>query len=168
MRQRAQLLVYVCTCLWIGCASPGQSRSEIVGPAAPEPGAIWEVGDAVINTCGSLECHGTKLRSLRVFGFGSLRLDVSNQPGGSGTTDAEYTETYRGLIGLEPELTTLVTREKSGFTRLTIVRKARGLDNHKGGAPMKSGSPFEDCFLGWLASSPDPNACRAASLAPLQ
>jgi hypothetical protein len=146
------------------CSTPEDGRVGVTGPPGPVAPQAWEVGNALLYTCGSLECHGSKYRNMRVYGFGGLRADPSMLPSGEGTTDAEFALTYRAVVGLEPEVMTNVTREKSGYDRLALVRKAKGLDNHKGGNRMPSGSAMEKCLLSWLGSATDVAACNAASL----
>jgi hypothetical protein len=101
---------------------------------------------------------------MRVYGFGSLRTDPATLPNGSGTTDPEYSLTYRSVTGLEPETTTSVVRERTGFDRLVLWRKGHGLDNHKGGNRMPTSGPMEKCIFTWLRSETDVESCRAASL----
>ncbi len=146
------------------CSTSDDGRVGASGPPGPVPPQAWEVGSALLYTCGSLECHGSKYRNMRVYGFGGLRADPSVLPSGEGTTDAEFALTYRAVVGLEPEVMTNVVRDKSGYDRLSLVRKAKGLDNHKGGNRMGSGSPMEKCLLSWLGSATDVASCNEASL----
>lgn len=146
------------------CSTPEDGRTSVAGPPGPVAPQAWEVGNALLYTCGSLDCHGSKYRNMRVYGFGGLRADPSMLPSGEGTTDAELALTYRSVVGLEPEVMNAVTRERTGYDRLTLVRKAKGLDNHKGGNRMASGSAMEKCLLSWLGSATDVAACNAASL----
>jgi hypothetical protein len=45
--------------------------------------------------------------------------------------------------------------------RLTFYRKARGLEEHKGGTIVQAGDPQDTCITSWLASHVDVAACKA-------
>jgi hypothetical protein len=151
----------------LGCSTAEDGKSSTASPtgvlAAPVTGQAWAVGDAVNRTCGTLDCHGSKLRNLRVYGYGSLRFDTSTLPGTGATTDKEYEQTYRALVGLEPEQTAAVIREKQGTNRLSLIRKGHGLDNHKGGNRMPAGGAMEKCLISWLVSQTEVGACNEAA-----
>ena len=46
--------------------------------------------------------------------------------------------------------------------RLTLVRKARGLEDHKGGTVFHSGDDADRCLVSWLADQTDTAACLRA------
>jgi hypothetical protein len=164
MKSRAALIACSITAIAAAaCSTPEDGKIAALGPSGPVAGQAWEVGDAVLRTCGTLECHGTKLRNLRVYGYGSLREDPATLPGTGATTDKEYQLTYRAIVGLEPEIMSAVTQEKRGSSRLSLVRKGRGLDNHKGANRMPAGGPMERCLLSWLLSQTDSAACQEAA-----
>ncbi|HEY0709628.1 MAG TPA: hypothetical protein VGG33_22645 [Polyangia bacterium] len=130
---------------------------------APSRADFKLVGDALIASCGTLDCHGQIGRNLRIYGNHSLRLRTEDNPGGNPTTDAEYDATYWSTIGLEPELLAQVVIAKGAQPeRLQLFRKARGDDKHKGGLLMKPGDPIDRCLLGWLAGKTDEDTCTAA------
>ncbi len=150
------------------CSTPEDGRNQTSGPPGPDgtvgAGGLtptWDVGEAFARTCGSLECHGSKYRNMRVYGRYALRLEGLPDQGGS--TYAEYLATYRSIIGLEPEVMATVAREKTGFERLSLIRKATGLDEHRGGNRMVAGGVMDRCVRSWLRSAVDVDACRAAS-----
>jgi hypothetical protein len=114
--------------------------------------------------CGSLDCHGQTGRPLRLYGGQGLRLDPQDRPGEGSTTAAEHDANLRATLGLEPELIAEVLDE--GGTqplRLTLVRKARGLEKHKGNAPLVKGDTGDVCLRSWLKSDTDEGACEDAS-----
>jgi hypothetical protein len=49
---------------------------------------------------------------------------------------------------------------------LTMVRKPRGIEHHKGGQLMTEGEPLDRCIVGWLTGALDMNACNAVVQAP--
>jgi hypothetical protein len=46
--------------------------------------------------------------------------------------------------------------------RLTFVRKARGVENHKGGHLWQVGDPADVCVTSWLAGRTDQASCKTA------
>jgi hypothetical protein len=113
--------------------------------------------------CGSLDCHGQVGRNLILYGHEGLRLDPADVPGGSDTTAAEIAANYDSVVGLEPELMAAVVEEGGAHPeRLTLVRKARGTEHHKGGALVIPGDIQDQCLIGWLAGMPNDFACVIA------
>jgi hypothetical protein len=152
--------------LVLGC-SAGVSRpagdDDVLPLAAPARAGYEPVADALIETCGTLDCHGQRGRNLRLYGNHALRLAARDDPGGAPTTAAEYDADYWSIIGLEPETLDLVMLARGADPdRLTLFRKARGIEEHKGGALMKPNDPLDRCLQSWLAGSLDVTACRTA------
>lgn len=151
------------------CSAPPSDARDVY--RAPDPTTFPPLGDTLENHCGSLDCHGNIARNMRVYGVNGLRLDPNNFTGaennmGSGdvTTPAEYEATYRAVTLLEPELMAQVLADHGADPqRLTIVRKARGTEHHKGGAPMPAGSPGDVCLVSWLAGNIDKSACGSCA-----
>jgi hypothetical protein len=119
------------------------------------------VADAMQKHCGTLDCHGQIGRNLRLYGRLGLRL-----PGDGGTldptTEAEYHASYLAVIGLEPEALSKVVNKDSSPFELTMVRKPRGLEKHKGLQLMDRGDALDICFVGWLIGEYNVDACAAA------
>jgi hypothetical protein len=100
---------------------------------------------------------------MRLFGYSTGRLLATDAPLSVGTTDAELAENYRGVVGLEPEvITAVVASGGTNVQRLSLFRKGRGLDNHKGGVRMSAGDPLDKCLVSWLAGKLDTASCDAA------
>ena len=117
--------------------------------------------------CGTLDCHGQVGRNLRLYGFDGLRLDPADVPGGQDTTGAEVDADFRSVVGLEPEVLHAVVADGGAHSeRLTLVRKGRGSEHHKGGALVTPGDAQDRCLLGWLANAVDAVACADALKAP--
>jgi hypothetical protein len=137
------------------------------GLLAPDRASFVDVADALQPSCGTLDCHGQKERNLRVYGGRGLRLDPNGSSSEDPTTDAEYDATFRSLVFLEPNPLADVLRDRGANPdRLTFIRKARGLERHKGGLQMLRGDPLDRCLTSWLAGATDAGACRAVSRAP--
>jgi hypothetical protein len=140
----------------LACSAPGTERGATVGPSKQD---FEFVSNAMNLRCGSLECHGSVYRNMRLYGYGSLRLSPSDLPS-SDTKAIETEESYRSIVGLEPELMYLVSTEKTGIERLSLVRKGRGMDNHKGRAPMVQNADIDRCITSWLVGAVDVEACK--------
>ncbi len=157
---------------WVGAgavsscsAVPSDARVGIDAPNASED-QFGIVSDFLDHRCGSLDCHGQTGRNLRIWGCEGMRLDphalpICNVPqGGTQTTPAEHQATYRSLVGLEPAVMSEVVDGHGAHPELlTFVRKARGLEAHKGGALITPGDDQDVCITSWLSGQTDSNAC---------
>ena len=64
-----------------------------------------EVSTMLENRCGSLDCHGSRLRNLRIYGYGGLRLPGSAAdplPEGYDTSEQELEANYDAVIECLP------------------------------------------------------------------
>ena len=150
-----------------GCwhSSPdAEQRTAVTGP----PRAEFELVSSVLSAhCGTLDCHGSVARNMRVYGTDGLRLAPTDVPGVDGgvTTFAEHEANYQAVVNLEPELMTLVVRESGRDpTRLTLIRKARSLEYHAGGEALPAGSDGDRCVTSWLSSAIDLASCERGAL----
>ena len=139
------------------CSTPDTGAR--VDPIGPDKTTFGPVAQMLEHRCGSLDCHGETHRNLRLYGYGGLRLDPGVLPEQDMTAD-ETDADYDALIALEPEKMADVVREKGASPdRLTLVRKARGTENHKGGSRIAIGDDADICLTTWLASATDTAAC---------
>jgi hypothetical protein len=118
--------------------------------------------------CGTLDCHGQQGRPLRIYGFRGLRLadDAGNVPGGNVTTAAEQQANYNAVIGLEPEILSVVVAEDGGAPeRLLLIKKPRLEEGHKGGRITVAGDDGDTCMTTWLAGVTNFTACANAATA---
>jgi hypothetical protein len=145
------------------CSSP--SSDATVTTAVPDRATFPPVGDLLAKRCGTLDCHGSAYRNLRIYGSQGLRLSPDDRPISKGqTTQAEYDADFHSIVALEPEVMTAVVSEGGASPdRLTFVRKARGSEHHKGGSLMQAGDPQDRCITSWLAGSTDVADCVAAT-----
>lgn len=145
-----------------GCEGPDAERREL---EAPSRLGFEPVSEMLHRRCGSLDCHGQPGRNLRLYGQYGLRASEADVPGGNPTSVGEHDLNYDSVVALEPELLALVTRDGGAQPeRLTLVRKARGSEEHKGGSALSTGSDADRCLVSWLSSSVDAAACVAGSL----
>jgi hypothetical protein len=115
--------------------------------------------------CGTLDCHGQVNRPLRIYGQFGLRFtdDAGNQPGVGATTDTEYLANYQSVIGVQPEIMSLVVQGKDPPESLMLLRKPLQLERHKGGAVFVSGDDAYQCLTSWLGGQAALDACFRAT-----
>jgi hypothetical protein len=140
---------------------PPRGASENGVLAAPSRASFEPVDDVLQASCGTLDCHGQVGRNLRLYGGRGLRLRSSDNPADDPTTPAEYDRSYWSVIGLEPEVMSDVVNDGGRLPeRLTMVRKARELEHHKGGKLFVAGDERDLCLTSWLAGAVDLTACK--------
>jgi hypothetical protein len=135
------------------CSSvPADARIGIEAPNGSED-QFGIVGDYLDHRCGSLDCHGQPGRNFRAWGCEGMRLDPKALPicsfpqGGTFTTPEEHQATYRSLVALEPNVMSAVVAGHGEHPELlTFVRKARGLEAHKGGVLITPGDEQDVCI----------------------
>ncbi|AKT42080.1 hypothetical protein [Chondromyces crocatus] len=144
----------------VACAPMEEhAGAPLVPPMEPFP----MVSDALEYRCATLDCHGKPERNLRLYGSSGLRLAPDGATGSGTTTDAEYAANYDSVVGLEPEILSRVVEEGGWLPdRLTLVRKGRGTEYHKGNAVLVPGDDADRCLTSWLASAVDEAACERA------
>jgi hypothetical protein len=128
------------------------------------------------NKCGTLDCHGSSGRSLRIFSQYGLRLvdDAGDIPGGAPTTPNEIFATYISAISVQPELTTKAFHGDEDPHSLLLLRKPLGLERHKGGQVLQPNDYGDLCLTSWLTdglsdggtSTIDNAACNTAAQFP--
>ena len=93
-----------------------------------------------------------------------MRLKGTDLPGALPTTLDELDQNYHSVVGLEPEVITAVVRDQGlRPDRLSLVRKARGLEYHLGGAQILVGDDADVCITSWLAGATDEASCTRAT-----
>lgn len=153
----------------VACLDPARS-TDPVGAADTELRAQFPpVALLLARRCGTIDCHGSTYRNFRVYGYGGTRLDAAsgNTPETPQTVTAdEASATYEGLVSLEPEIMRDVVAAKGvGSGKLTLLRKARGDEDHKGEKLWSAGDDADVCFTSWLARATDAAKCDAATKA---
>jgi hypothetical protein len=163
MGTRAHILLASCaTVALLACEGDLQSTDRKIGALElPARGTFNLVSDAMQLRCGTLDCHGQTGRNLRLFGYYGMRLDPTESPLGNPTTHAEYDACYWSVVGLEPETMAKVADNSSTPLALSMVRKPRGVEKHKGGQLMVEGDNLDRCIVGWLVGAFEQAACSA-------
>jgi hypothetical protein len=150
----------------LACASPHSDARFVEN--VPDTTTFPAVADMLIQACGTLDCHGTVARNLRLYGDTGLRYSPLDVPSTLyPTTPDERTQDYDSVVGLEPEIMSQVIAS-GGLDpeRLTFVRKARGTESHKGGAVIAVGDARDVCITTWLEGHARVSACEAALSLP--
>jgi hypothetical protein len=149
--------------LAIACAGTSPDARNV--ETMPDRASFAPVADLLVHRCGTLDCHGATYRDLRLYGSIGLRLSPGDRPVSKGqTTQAEYDEDYASVVGLEPEVTSAVVSEGGASPeRLTLIRKARGTEAHKGGTLWHEGDSQDRCVTSWLAGNTDVADCQDAT-----
>lgn len=138
-----------------------------IDPIGPDRATFKPVGLALMQRCGSIDCHGSRYRNMRLYGFGGIRLDPNDRPDTPKTTPAELDADYDAVIGVEPEIMRAVALAKgAGSDRLTFIRKGRGEESHKGGNPITAGDDADVCIQSWFRGVVDADACQRVVDAP--
>jgi hypothetical protein len=166
MRRSARALSLnggVMLCLLSACSLPAADERFTVAQALDRV-SFPEVAEVLVHHCGTLDCHGQRGRNLRLFGNEGLRWAPSDRPLDPACTSAdELDQDYDSVVGLEPEVMSSVIADMGAHPeRLTLIRKAGGLESHKGGAPLPPASDGDACLRSWLASATDTDACLRA------
>jgi hypothetical protein len=145
-----------------GCSSHAEGLEPVT---CPDFASFHFVSSVLERHCGSIDCHGRLERPLRIFGqFGTRKpltpselaahpeIDPSQYyPGGAqATTPDELLDNYRSVCGLEPAIISLVALHEERVDALTIVRKPRYEEKHKGGQIWATGSDGDLCLTSWL------------------
>lgn len=164
----AWMALYCVALAVAGCGPESVTESE----AVPSEQQFSAVSEALSNRCGSLDCHGSAARNLRLYGEFGLRLGA-DVPGGEAASEREHHANYLSVISLEPELmaefASLGVEEARGAaSRLSLVRKARGTEHHKGGAVFPKGSDGDTCVVSWLGGDTATPSCEAAAALPIR
>jgi hypothetical protein len=150
-----------CAAVACGPSLEEQTREHATALVSPAEQDFPQVGDALELSCGTLDCHGQAGRNLRLYGFGGLRLSASDTTDGDPTTDLEYLASYDSLVSLEPETLSRVVAQQADPNQLTLVRKTRGIEHHKGGQRALIGDALDRCIVLWLIGDFAPEPCSA-------
>ena len=165
MKLRAYTLtaMFAASALGVACSSPDTTAR--VDPIGPDLAQFKAVAPMLVRRCGSIDCHGSTFRNFRLYGYGGTRLLPGNRPDFPASLGAEEVRAnYEAVIGLEPEMMRdVVTAGGAGYERLSIVRKGRNDEDHKGGQRIKHDDDADICLLSWLSSTTKVDACNKAS-----
>ncbi len=135
-----------------GCQDDLDARQPLT---CPDPKLFAEaVSPYVERRCGTLDCHGSSQRPLRLYGELGLRHPLeTNVSGGVETTSLERDANLESVCGVEPErMAGAVTDLGASADQLLIVTKPRDARHHKGGKVIDEGSDADRCITGWVGA----------------
>ncbi len=148
------------------------AKVTVEGPSFGTQGSSFlPISSVLERRCGTLDCHGSTYRPLKIYGQIGLRRPepkgstnvVSYKDYYSGgsepTTEAELFDNYLSVIGLEPEILEAVVSKKDLPDALTLVRKPRLREKHKGGLIWTQSDPGDLCLINWLTGIDDTAPC---------
>ena len=145
-------------CALLACNIPS-SNETYTQTTLPDQASFPPVSAMLAVHCGSLDCHGNVARNLRIYGSAGLRFSPNDQPFlPLCNTSDEASQDYTSVVGLEPAQIDAVAAGADPGT-LTMVRKARGTEAHKGEQIWSQGDDSDVCLVSWLTGSADAAAC---------
>lgn len=156
-----------------GCSGvDSTAQITVKGPKFGAKGAAFlPISSVLERRCGTLDCHGSTYRPLKIYGQIGLRRpeakDSTNvksfkdyySGGAEPTTEAELFDNYLSVIGLEPEILGGVVAGEAQPDALTMVRKPRLREKHKGGLIWNQSDPGDLCVINWLTGIDDTAPC---------
>ena len=171
---RAALTFLAGAALALAACSSVDPAAEVTvkGPSFGAQGSSFlPISSVLERRCGTLDCHGSTYRPLKIYGQIGLRrpepvgsTNVKSYKdyysgGSEPTTEAELFDNYLSVIGLEPEILEAVVTKKEPPEALTLVRKPRLREKHKGGLIWTASDPGDLCLLNWLTGIEDTAPC---------
>jgi hypothetical protein len=182
-RRLAALGAAASTIVVAALLAPGCLSGEQLGETDIEcPSAIGfrDVSQVLERRCGTLDCHGDPSRPFRIYGRTGLRRPETEQSyleglpegalgdfseyrtgGTEPTSDREVAANRLAACGVEPELMMSVVQGDAEPGELTLVRKPRLTEAHKGGFVWKEGIAGDKCLVSWIQGTIDATACIA-------
>lgn len=119
------------------------------------------VSQVLERRCGTLDCHGSASRPLRMAGRNGYRLSELDRVGLDSTTPDEIEHNRQSVCGLEPERMSAVLAGDADPTVLSVVRKPTLMEAHKGGRVWLDSTAGYTCFASWLEGTVDTDVCAA-------
>lgn len=159
--------------LMLSCSGPSKGELERKVSSRASPGSFRTAGVTTVfeRRCGTLDCHGSVARNMRIYSARGLRLpnDDNTGPGAGQTTLDEITANYQSILTLEPEITNAVLDGEDPYQML-VVKKPLEIEKHKGGPAIRKGDDAERCIVTWLKEDTenpvDVQACSRAATFP--
>jgi hypothetical protein len=140
-------------------ACSGPKDGELFPGTFPSADMFQPVSAALEMRCGTLDCHGSFSRNLRVYGKNGIRAgkDIS---GVQNTTEDEVQLNYDSVVSIEPEkFSNIVAHAGQGFDKWIMITKGTGAEHHKGASRFVKGDPTYVCLLSWVTGALNIDAC---------
>jgi hypothetical protein len=153
----------VAVCVSVACASAPDPDAQVTAGQIDKAG-FRPVALMLGRRCGSIDCHGSRFRNLRLYGFGGVRKLPTDTPEAPATSPQEIDDNYDAFMTLEPgAMYDFIQGGRTAPQTLTVFRKARGDENHKGGRRIVAGDPADLCLSSWLTATVDVASCTLAA-----
>jgi hypothetical protein len=148
--------------LAFGCSGPADKEQfQLTLPTTTD---FNLVSDSLESRCGTLDCHGSLARNMRLYGFHGVRLKKGDISGMGATSSDEYTANYESVVTISPEvLSAIVARKGQGFDKWIVVTKGSGAENHKGGSRFVKNDVTYGCLLSWIQGTVNMDACMTSA-----
>ena len=176
------LMLATTRCLEVPPPGSGACPVDVTDAGAIDVTPFVPVSAVLEQRCGSLDCHGSISRPLRIYGRTGLRyaptyvVDANGQvklaeevkayidpvvaeandlyPGGTSaaTSPEEMAQTIRSICGLQPETMRQVVIDGADAEKLMLLSKPLHLERHKGWKVFERGSLDHRCIGSWLHS----------------
>jgi hypothetical protein len=141
------------------CLLQQASQSEVLVCPDKQVFATKGVAEYMERRCGTLDCHGSPARPMRLYGqYGLRHPEETNWSGGFATTHREREDNYLAVCGVDPET---ASQDGGAAGQSLVVSKAQGVEGHKGGTIMTPGSSEDACLAGWFRG--DPGVAKACA-----
>jgi hypothetical protein len=142
------------------CACSGPKDGELFVGTFPNATTFKPVSAPLEARCGTLDCHGSFARNMRIFGKDGIRASEDTVSGIQDTTDEEVQLNYESVVSIEPEkLSGIVSHAGQNFDKWIVITKGSGAEHHKGGSRFAKGDDTYRCLLSWVTGAVDMNAC---------
>jgi len=162
---RALCTLAACACVasasFFACSGP--KDGDVFVGNFPSEATFQPVSAALEARCGTLDCHGSFYRNLRVYGKDGIRAGKDDVSGVQNTTDGEVQLNYDSVVSIEPEkFSDIVTKAGQDFDKWIVVTKGTGSEHHKGGSRFVKGDATYVCLLSWVTGTVNMAACAAS------
>jgi hypothetical protein len=162
LRRPAVLGAVVAGVVAIACSAPDPNAQVTAGDI--DKASFKPVALMLGRRCGSIDCHGSRYRNFRMYGFGGLRKVATDTPETPATTPQEADDDYDAFMTLEPgAMNDFIRGGRHTPSTLTVYRKGRGDEAHKGGQRIVVGDAADLCLTSWLTSTVDTASCTTAA-----
>ena len=168
---RALRALVACGCVaaasFFACSGP--KDGEVFVGNFPNEATFKPVSAALEARCGTLDCHGSFYRNMRVYGKDGIRAGRNDVSGIQDTTDEEVQLNYDSVVSIEPEkFSDIVTKAGQGFDKWIVITKGSGTEHHKGGSRFVKGDATYVCVLSWVTGTVNMDACAASVTAAMR
>jgi hypothetical protein len=149
-------------------ACSGPKDGQVFTGTFPSDATFTPVSTPLEWRCGTLDCHGSSYRNLRIYGKDGLRAARENVSGIQETTEQEIKLNYDAVVSIEPEkFSDIVKKAGQGFDKWIMITKGTNAEHHKGGGRFVKGDATYVCLFSWVTGSVNMDACTESTNAAM-